>query len=107
MFYILHHSKGALMLSAGDRDQVFKWSERQLGKRAGLFSITEGVCKEAVNSVERDGTGIGNGIDEGCHPLMGVMANLAQEVSAEHGSSKSHNTLFPVPRPGIRKETIH
>jgi hypothetical protein len=48
MLYILHHKKGALMLSAEDRNQVLRWSERQLGKEAGLVSVTESVCTEAA-----------------------------------------------------------
>ena len=107
MFYILHHSKGALMLSAGDRNQVLKWSKRQLGSRAGLVSVTDGICKDAVNIVERGGTGIGSGDDMGCQPLMGVLANLAQDVYAEHGSSGSQDPHMPGSRLGIRQPTWH
>jgi hypothetical protein len=107
MLYILHHSKGALMLSAGNRDQVLQWSRRQLGSRAGLFSVSDGICMEALNTVEKDGTGIGRGNDAECQPLMGVMANLAQEVHGEQGSSESHSALPPGTQPGVRPPTWH
>ena len=107
MFYILHHSKGALMLSAGDREQVSKWSERQLGRRAGLVSITDGICKDAANTVEKDGTGIGMGDDIGCQPLMGLMANLAQDVHQEHGNSEGQYSPKPDSRLGIKQPTWH
>jgi hypothetical protein len=105
MLYILHHSKGALMLSAQDRDQVLKWSRRQLGSKAGFVSITDGISRDAMNSVEKDGTGIGT--DNGCHPVMAIMANLAQDVPMEHGSSESHDVPLPEFRTGIKKPTWH
>ena len=40
------------MLSAEDREQVLRWSERQLGNEAGLVSIAECVCTEAAPSVD-------------------------------------------------------
>ena len=107
MLYILHHKKGALMLSATDRDQVRKWSERQMGKEAGLVSITEGVCTEAAPSVERDGTGIGTGTDRGCRPVMGFRSELSQDVIREHGSSKTPNALFPDGLPNYAAPTLH
>ena len=107
MLFILHHSKGALMLSAGEREQVLRWSERQLGKKAGLISITEGICTEAVNAVERDGTGIGLGSDIGCQPVMGMMANMAQDVPREQGSSDRYFSAVTEPRPEARSPTWH
>jgi hypothetical protein len=107
MLYILHHSKGALMLSAGNRDQVFQWSQRQLGSRAGLVSVSDGACMEALNTVEKDGTGIGKGTDAACLPLMGMMANLAQEVHGEQGRSESHSAFLPGTQVGVKPPTWH
>ena len=107
MLYVLHHKKGALMLSAGNRDQVLKWSERQMGKEAGLVSITESVCTEAAPSVERDGTGIGTGTDRGCRPVMGIWSDLSQDVFPEQGSSKIPNALFPGDLPNYAEPTLH
>ena len=107
MLYVLHHSKGALMLSAGDRDQVLDWSKRQLGNQGRMVSVTDGIRMDAVNSVERDGTGIGYGDENGCRPLMGVMANLSQEVKGEHGSSESQRPLTSDSRLNIRQPTWH
>jgi hypothetical protein len=85
MIYILHHSKGALLLNAHDRDQVIEWSRRQLGSKAGMVSVSERICTDAVNAVEKDGTGIEDGHNPGCHPIMGVTANTAQDVLREQG----------------------
>lgn len=81
------------MLTAADRDQVQRWSERQLGKEAGLVSITEEFRKDTESFVEKDGTGIGTVSDKGCRPVMGVLANLAQDVEGEQGCSESQITL--------------
>ena len=107
MLYILHHSKGALMLSAENRDQVLQWGHRQLGSRAGMVSVSDGICMDAVNTVEKDGTGIGMGNDAECQPLIGVMASLAQEVPGEQGSSESHPDGTTGILPGIRQPTWH
>ena len=91
MLYVLHHSKGALMLSAGDKEQVQNWSRRQLGARAGLISISERDCTETVEGVERSGTGIEAMEAEGCQPLISIMANFVQSMSDEdHMECDSH-----------------
>ena len=107
MIFVLHHKKGALMLSAGNREQVLRWSERQMGTEAGLVSITENVCTEAAPSVEKDGTGIGAGSDRGCRPVMGVWSDLSQDVFTEHGCSKIPSALFPGDLPNYSNPTVH
>ena len=95
------------MLSADNRNQVVRWSERQLGKEAGLVSITENVCMDAAPSVERDGTGIGTGTDRGCQPVMGIWSDLSQDVFPEQGSSKIPNALFEDDLPNYADPTLH
>ena len=95
------------MLSAADRDQVLEWSRRQLGNQGRMVSVTDVIRMDAVKSVERDGTGIGYGDEEGCRPLIGVMASLSQEVKGEQGSSESQGTLKTVSRLNIRQPTWH
>ena len=107
MLYVLHHKKGALVLAAEDSSQVRRWSERQLGKEAGLVSISEGVCMDAAPSVERDGTGIGTGTDRGCRPVLGVWSDVAQDVYPEHGSSKISSALSPDNLPNYVTPTAH
>ena len=107
MLFVLHHKQGALMLSAQDREQVQKWSERQLGKEAGLVSIAECVCTDAAPEVERDGTGIGTGADKGCRPVLGISIDLAQDVPEEQGSSKIPSALFPHHLPDYAEPTLH
>jgi hypothetical protein len=108
MLYVLHHSKGTLILSAGSREQVHTWSRRQLGHEAERASIIEGDCLLSETSVEKDGTGIEFGGEAGCQPLMGFMANLAQDVSMEQGSSGRHETWrAPPSRPGVPRATLH
>ena len=107
MLYVLHHRTGALMLSAADQDQVRKWGERQLGEEAKLASISEGVCTEAAPSVEKDGTGIGTGLDKGCRPVMGVRSVLSQDVNPEHGCSKTTDAPVTRPLPHRVVPTLH
>lgn len=107
MIYVLHHSKGTLLMSANDREQVVQWCERQLGSRAGFVSVIEANCMDTEHSVEKDGTGITAREAEGCHPIMSIMANLAQDVPEEQGSSRCHEYL---PRGGqirIKESTWH
>ena len=107
MLYVLHHKNGALMLTAEDTAQVRRWSERQLGKEAGLVSIIESACMDAASSVERDGTGIGIGPDRGCRPVLGIWSYEAQDVYQEQGSSKIADALFPGNFPNYAKPTAH
>ena len=107
MLFVLHHKQGALMLSAQDRDQVLRWSERQLGNEAGLVSIAECVCTEAAPTVERDGTGIGTGTDRGCRPVLGIWSDLAQDVPGEQGGSRIPSALFPDHLPNYAEPALH
>ena len=108
MLYVLHHSRGTLILSAGSREQAHAWSRRQLGHEAERASIIEGACLLPETAVEKDGTGIEFSGEAGCQPLMGFMANLAQDVSMEQGSSGGHETLkTPPSRPGVPRATLH
>jgi len=107
MLYVLHHPKGALVLSADDRDQVLRWSERQLGSRAGLVSVIEGDPMDGAPSVEKDGTGIRAMTARGCRPLIGIMANIAQDVPEEHGSSVSHASPLPCQVPKTARQSLH
>ena len=107
MLYVLHHSKGALMLSAADRDQVLEWSRRQLGNQGRMVSVTDGIRMDTVDSVERDGTGIGYGDETGCRPLMGLMANLTQEVNGEHGCSENLGPSVTVSRLNVMQPSWH
>lgn len=107
MIYVLHHSKGTLLLAADDREQVLQWSERQLGNRAGIVSVTETYCKEAGHSVEKDGTGISAREAEGCHPVMSIVANLAQDVLGEQGSSRCSDSELPRSGLSMKEPTWH
>ena len=81
MFYILHHPKGTLMLSASDKEQVVRWGRRQLGTQARLASISEKDFSETDGFVEKSGTGITARNPEGCQPVICIMANFIQNVS--------------------------
>ena len=107
MIYTLHHSKGALLLKADDRDQVIEWSKRQLGNRAGMVSVIERICTDAVNAVEKDGTGIEDGHHQGCHPIAGLMADAAQDVLEEQGRFLHPQGSNSAMRPEISKVTWH
>jgi hypothetical protein len=107
MIYALHHSKGILMLSAEDREQVLNWSKRQLGSRAGIVSIMEGGPREEAPSVEKDGTGIKARKADGCHPVVGIMAYSAQDVLGEQGCSECHEDARLDTRMNIKEPTWH
>lgn len=95
------------MLSAEDREQALKWSERQLGNRAGNVSITERDCMDVDSLVEKDGTGIKSRQAEGCHQVLGIMANSAQDVLGEHGRSGCHEDLRINSGMNIKEPTWH
>jgi len=94
MFYILHHPKGTLMISAQNKDQVRKWSQRQLGTQARLVSIFEKDNLEIDGLIEKGGTGIKAVDQETCQPVMCIMANFVQNMSdisqADHIESDNH-----------------
>ena len=75
MLYLLHHSKGALILSADDRDQVLEWSKRQLGPRACKTSVIEHAYL-VDGLVERSGTGLLATTSKGCRPVMSITADM-------------------------------
>jgi len=78
MLYLLHHSKGALVLSADDREQVVKWSKRQLGHQAPKSSVIESNPDEHDDMVERSGTGMWAKSAKGCRPVASISADLTQ-----------------------------
>ena len=107
MFYVLHHPNGALMLYAQDKEQVRKWSERQLGKKARLVSIFEEGSSNLDEFVEKGGTGIEAREAEGCQPIVSIMANLMTRLSdAEEGHLESGHYVSG-PRLDGRMPTIH
>jgi hypothetical protein len=107
MFYILHHPKGTLMLSASDKEQVVKWSQRQLGTRARLASVSEKDFSEMDEIVEKSGTGITAKDAEGCQPVMCIMANFIQNVSDAEESHSENDIYVSGPRLKGMKPAIH
>ena len=107
MIYTLHHSRGYLLVSAEAREQVVRWSERQLGSRARLVSVTEGNCMDAGPAVERDGTGITAREAKGCRPVMSIMSDHAQEVPGEHGRPGCQDEEAVLEAWRIREPTWH
>jgi len=73
------------MLSAQDKEQVRKWSERQLGSKARLVSISEEGSLEKDGFVEKDGTGIQAREAEGCQPVLSIMANFIKKLPDAQG----------------------
>lgn len=67
--YVIHHSRGTLKLSAGSREQAIKWTERQLGRKAGLFSVME---EGRVDTIEKTGTGMKAMTAKGCRPVVAM-----------------------------------
>jgi len=95
------------MLSAQDKEQVLQWSQRQLGTRAKLVSVSEKDFSETDGFVERSGTGISAREAEGCQPVLSIMANFVQYV---RDVEKDHMDSDPcVERSQVvgRKPTLH
>jgi hypothetical protein len=107
MFYILHHPKGTLMLSAQDRDQVLKWSERQLGSHAKLVSISERDISETDGFIEKGGTGITAREADGCQPVLSIMANLVQYALGAEEDHTESDTCVKGPQLAGRMPTFH
>jgi hypothetical protein len=118
MYYLLHHSKGTLMLSADDRHQVIEWSVRQLGRGAAMVSVIKSEFPDIQDRVEQSGTGIqcrveqsGTGIGQeesnGCKPMMSIMADSAQQLSELHGEVAHCSDLQMEFRFKARQPTWH
>jgi hypothetical protein len=107
MIYILHHPKGTLLMSAQDKSQVMKWSQRQLGEQARLVSISERDFSEADGLVEREGTGITAREAHGCQPLISIMATFVQNVSDAEESYMESDSNVSDPRLKGMKPTVH
>jgi hypothetical protein len=107
MIYILHHPKGTLLMSAQDKSQVMKWSQRQLGEQARLVSISEKDFSETDGFVEREGTGITAREAHGCQPLISIMATFVQNVSDAEESYMESDSNVSDPRLKGMKPTVH
>ena len=68
------------MLSADDRHEVLAWSERQLGKHAGMVSIIESDFDDNGYLIEESGTGISAEGKNGCRPLAAFTAVSAHSL---------------------------
>lgn len=95
------------MLSAQDRTQALRWSERQLGNRAGNVFIMEGTLTEEGSSVEKDGTGIKARQAEGCFPVLSMVASGAQDVLGEQGCSGCDEDARLDSRMNMKEPTWH
>ena len=81
MYFLLHHSTGALVLAAEDRDQVVSWTDRQLGLVAKAASVLEWEETLPPDWVERTGTGIQQAKTETCEAHLSFMADSVQRVN--------------------------
>ena len=89
MGYSLHHSKGTLMLSTEDMQQVLERCERPPGKQAGMALIIESDFDDNENQIERTGTGLSAEGKSGCRPLAAFTA------------------VYSYSQPDVRKVTRH
>jgi len=81
MYFLLHHSTGALVLAAEDRDQVVSWTDRQLGLGARVASVLEWEASPSSEWVEKTGTGIQQPQHGGCEAQLSLMADSVQRVN--------------------------
>ena len=96
------------MLSAQNKEQVSRWSQRQLGASAQKAFISENEDPSFNDDlVEKGGTGISALDMQGCYPLMSVMADRINRVS---NAAESHLDVELTPgRPQVEHErpTVH
>jgi len=95
------------MLSAQDRDQVLKWSQRQLGTQARMASISEKDFSETGDWVEKGGTGITAMEAQGCQPVLSIMANFVQFALDAEKVHKESDTCVKGPELQGRMPTLH
>ena len=107
MYYLLHHSKGALVISAEDRDQVVEWSKRQLGQQANTASVIESDLSELDGGVERSGTGVQTETTIGCRPMMSITADLTQGLSNRHVEKRIISGFIADRRNSAREPVWH
>jgi hypothetical protein len=81
MYFLLHHSTGALMLAAEDRDQAVSWAGRKLGHSAKIASVVEWDENLSSDWVERTGTGLKQTLSIGCEAQLSFMADSVQRVN--------------------------
>jgi hypothetical protein len=81
MYFLLHHSTGALILAAEDRDQVVSWTARQLGLGARAASVLEMEENHSAGWVERSGTGVQKPSRGVCEAKLSFMADSVQRVN--------------------------
>ena len=81
MYFLLHHSTGALVLAAEDRDQVVSWTGRQLGLGAKVASVLEWEEHASSDWVEKTGTGIQQARHGGCEAQLSFMADSVQRLN--------------------------
>ena len=85
MYFLVHHSTGALMLNAPEKGDVMSWSERQFGNASQRVAIVEVSESPANEWVEKSGTGI---YQNSCQAFLSVMADSIQAVT---GSALENN----------------
>jgi hypothetical protein len=81
MYFLLHHSTGALVLAAEDRDQAVSWADQQLGHSAKIASVVEWDASLSSDWVERTGSGIQQTLSIGCEAQLSFMADSVQRVN--------------------------
>ncbi len=95
------------MLSAKDKEQVRKWSERQLGRKARLVSIFEEGSSTSDGCVEKGGTGIQAREAEGCRPVLSIMANFMTKWPDAEGGHMERDHYVSGPRLKGKMPAIH
>lgn len=80
MYFLLHHSTGALVLDARSLDDVLSWRQRQLGQKAATSSVMELEDQLPEDWVEKSGTGVGRTSTRGCQARLSFMADSVQRV---------------------------
>lgn len=95
------------MLSASNKNEVRKWSRRQLGTQARRATISEKDSFETVGYIEKEGTGITAREAEGCQPLMSIMANFVENATDTAESHMENDIYVSTPREQGRKPTLH
>lgn len=91
MYFLLHHSTGALVLDANCLDDVLAWRQRQLGQKATSSFVTELDDQLPDGWAEKSGTGLAHISDRRCQARLSFMADSVQRVIG-----LNHDLLEPI-----------
>ena len=107
MYFLLHHSTGALVLDANCLDDVLSWRQRQLGLKAASSFVMELDNQLSDEWVEKSGTGAKHISTRRCQARLSFMADSVQRVIGLNDDLPESIEWHRVANIRSRKATVH